>query len=75
VRFAAHAGAGAEARLAGSLAAAGIAIRSLREVPPSLEDVFIARLQEQGAGTWAGGDAAPRGSHAGTIPPPRRADS
>ena len=75
VRFAAHAGAGAEARLAGSLAAAGIAIRSLREVPPSLEDVFIARLQEQGAGTWAGGDAASRGSHAGTNPPPRRADS
>jgi ABC-2 type transport system ATP-binding protein len=75
VRFAAHAGAGAEARLAGSLAAAGIAIRSLREVPPSLEDVFIARLQEQGAGTWAGGDAVPRGSHAGTIPPPRRADA
>ena len=75
VRFAARAGAGAEARLASSFAAAGIAIRSLREVPPSLEDVFIARMQEQGAGTWAGGDAVPRGSHAGIIPPQRRADS
>ena len=51
VRFAAGAGADAAARLARQLRrSAGVAIRSLREVPPSLEDVFIARLQEQGDG-------------------------
>jgi hypothetical protein len=75
VRFAGRAGADAKARLASSFAAAGIPIRSLREVPPSLEDVFIARLQEQGAATWAGDTAVPSGSDAGTIPPHRRADS
>jgi ABC-2 type transport system ATP-binding protein len=75
VRFAARAGADAAARLADSCAAAGIAIRSLREVPASLEDVFIARLQEQGAATWAGDDAVSRGPDGETLPPHRRADS
>jgi ABC-2 type transport system ATP-binding protein len=65
VRFAGRAGAEVKARLASSIGAAGVAIRTLREVPPSLEDVFIARLQEQGAATWAGDDAVPPGSDPG----------
>ena len=74
VRFSARAGADALARLTSSFAAAGVTIRSLRDVPPSLEDVFIARLQEQGAATWDG-DPVPPGPGAGISPPHGRADS
>ena len=44
VRVSAGAGADAAARLAGRLSTAGVEVRSVREVPPSLEDVFIALL-------------------------------
>jgi ABC-2 type transport system ATP-binding protein len=59
VRFAAGKETDAAARLAKRFADAKIEIRSLREVPPSLEDVFIARLQEQGDHSWAGGRQEP----------------
>ena len=58
VRFASGVDEDASARLATRFAQAGVEIRSLREVPPSLEDVFIARLQAQGDQPWAGGPAA-----------------
>ena len=57
VRYAAGADDEAVSRLAARLAAADVEVRSLREVPPSLEDVFIARLQHEASG--AGEDAAP----------------
>jgi ABC-2 type transport system ATP-binding protein len=44
VRVSAGAGTDAAARLAGRLSAAGVEVRSAREVPPSLEDVFLALL-------------------------------
>jgi ABC-2 type transport system ATP-binding protein len=44
VRVTEEAGGGAAARIAGRLSAAGVDVRSAREVPPSLEDVFIALL-------------------------------
>jgi ABC-2 type transport system ATP-binding protein len=47
VRYAAGADGEAVSRLAARLSAAGVEVRSLREVPPSLEDVFIARLQHE----------------------------
>jgi ABC-2 type transport system ATP-binding protein len=49
VRVAAGADGEAVSRVAARLSAAGIEVRSLREVPPSLEDVFIARLQREAA--------------------------
>ena len=44
VRVTEAAGSGAAARIAGRLSAAGVDVRSASEVPPSLEDVFIALL-------------------------------
>ncbi len=41
-------------RLADILRGAGIAVESARPVPPSLEDVFIARIRSSGAGPGAG---------------------
>jgi ABC-2 type transport system ATP-binding protein len=55
VRFSAAGPAGPVDRVAQALAAAGIQSRAAREVPPSLEDVFIARL----TGRHAGGGANP----------------
>ena len=49
VRYGAEAHEEAVSRVAARLSAAGIEVRSLREVPPSLEDVFIARLQNEAA--------------------------
>jgi Domain of unknown function (DUF4162) len=49
VRFAAVASGEAVSRVAARLSAAGVEVRSVREVPPSLEDVFIARLQHEAA--------------------------
>jgi len=49
VRYGAEAHEQAVSRVAARLSAAGIEVRSLREVPPSLEDVFIARLQHEAA--------------------------
>ena len=53
VRFAAGVDGDAPARLGKRFADAGIATRTLRQVPPSLEDVFIARLQDQGDPAWS----------------------
>ena len=41
-------GARGEAAVRRRLAAAGIAVESLRRIPPSLEDVFVALVQESG---------------------------
>jgi ABC-2 type transport system ATP-binding protein len=60
VRFEAGMDRNAAPRLARRFGDAGVAIRSVREVPPSLEDVFIARLQEHGAPPWAGTRDEPR---------------
>jgi ABC-2 type transport system ATP-binding protein len=48
VRFADRASGGLVDRVTGALASAGIRSRAAREVPPSLEDVFIARLTAPG---------------------------
>jgi ABC-2 type transport system ATP-binding protein len=48
VRFTEGAPAGRAERVTAALSAAGIASRAAREVPPSLEDVFIARLTGPG---------------------------
>jgi ABC-2 type transport system ATP-binding protein len=60
VRFASSADRDPAARLGALFARAGVEIRSLREVPPSLEDVFIARVQEQGDRSWTGAREAGR---------------
>jgi ABC-2 type transport system ATP-binding protein len=54
VRVAPEAASDAAARIAGRLSGAGIEVRSAREVPPSLEDVFIALLTRASAGEAAG---------------------
>ena len=41
-----RADAGAAARLSSALAGAGLAVVSIRPIPTSLEDVFIARLHQ-----------------------------
>ena len=48
VRFAEHASGDAVSLLSTRLAAAGLQLRGVRRVPPSLEDVFIARLMQPG---------------------------
>jgi ABC-2 type transport system ATP-binding protein len=75
VRFTAGSDRDAAARLARHLAQAGLEIRSVREVPPSLEDVFIARLQEQGDQAWAGTRANTLSADGPRTPPDRRAQS
>ncbi len=51
VRFAQHAQGDAVSLLTTRLTAAGLQLRGVRDVPPSLEDVFIARLMEPGPAT------------------------
>jgi ABC-2 type transport system ATP-binding protein len=48
VRFAEHAAGDAVSLLGTRLTAAGLQLRGVRRVPPSLEDVFIARLMQPG---------------------------
>ncbi len=74
VRFAADADGDAVARLTRRFAREGVDLRALREVPPSLEDVFIARLQEQGDTTWAGRRDGPHRSDDPERQPQRGAD-
>ena len=75
VRFASGLHGDASARLAKHFAQAGVEIRSLREVPPSLEDVFIARLQEQGDQPWAGGREQLLPAGGGSHPSNSKAES
>jgi ABC-2 type transport system ATP-binding protein len=49
IRFAEHARGDATSLLTTRLTGAGLQLRGVRRVPPSLEDVFIARLMEPGA--------------------------
>jgi ABC-2 type transport system ATP-binding protein len=72
-RFLAGADVDAAQRLARRFADAGVAIRTVREVPPSLEDVFIARLQEQASPTSRDGrDESRPAAEAAASPPAGR---